>query len=85
MAVKKKSKAIELGHTPPYSGSPGGNAPVYVRVVGKAKEKLGRGEFSSPDYGTTFEDRTPPVRAVRARNNGKSVVPHYNDRYKKKN
>jgi len=87
MAVKKKSKAIELGHTPPKgsnTGSPGGNAPIAVRVRGKVKEDLGRGEYSSPDWGTNFQDRTPPVRAVRARNNGKPVVPRYNERFENK-
>ena len=55
MAAKKKSKAIELGHTPPKgsnTGSPGGNAPIYAREVGKTPgiDKFKRGEYANPDY-----------------------------------
>lgn len=86
MVAKKKSKAIELGHTPPYSGSPGGNAPV-VPTVGAKK---GRGVTIHPDYpGSNFQGKsTPPVRLVRRMNKdalkGRGLgARDYMDKYRK--
>jgi len=87
MAIKKKSKAIELTNPSPYSGSPGGNAPV-VPTVGAKK---GRGVTIHPDYpGSNFQGKsTPPVRRVRhmnqeARRGRGSGAVDYMDKYRKK-
>ena len=90
MATKKKSKAIELGHTPPKgsnTGSPGGNAPVVPTV----RAKPGRGVTIHPDYeGSNFQGKsTPPVRLVRHMNRearkGRGLgARDYMDKYRKK-